>query len=135
MCSSSLATPTSPSEVLTDSSHSLPLKDRGVSLRRILRDGWLFGTCSDINLIRFRRSNTVDIHLNENKTPEYLIHLDHIFTVSLLRDITKTSSDVNSPADVHVHFHGFLLDFGVQIRQILQRAEQSIYSKVIGIKT
>lgn len=55
----------------------------------------------------------------------YLVHLDHILTVPLLGYITQASGDVDPAADVHVHFHGFLLDFTVQLGQILQKTKSS----------
>jgi len=54
----------------------------------------------------------------------YLIHLDHILTVPLLGNVTKAGGDIDPSADVHVHLHGFLLDFTVQLRQILQKMEE-----------
>lgn len=49
----------------------------------------------------------------------HLKHLDHVLTVSLLCHIAQLSSDVNAPADVHVHLHGLLLDLGVQLCDVL----------------
>lgn len=49
--SSSLATPASLSDVLTGSSHSLPLKDSGVCLRRQASAGWLVGGCGSIERV------------------------------------------------------------------------------------
>ncbi len=49
------------------------------------------------------------------KTSWYLVHLDHILTVSLLSYVTETSGDIDPAADVHVHLHGFLLDLTVQV--------------------
>lgn len=49
----------------------------------------------------------------------HLKHLDHVLTVPLLRHVAQLGSDVNAPADVHVHLHGLLLDLGVQLCDVL----------------
>lgn len=48
-----------------------------------------------------------------------LVNLHDVLTVPLLSHVAEASCDVDPAADVHVHLHGFLLDLGVQIRQVL----------------
>lgn len=50
-----------------------------------------------------------------SKLRAYLEDGDYVIAVPLLGDVTEAGGDVDAPADVHVHFHGLLLDLTVQI--------------------
>lgn len=118
--SSSLATPASLSDVLTGSSHSLPLKDSGVCFRRQASAGWLLGGCGFIGRPPASRAEQEP----RPSTSSYLVHVNDAIAVPLLSHVAETSGDVDPAADVHVHLHGLLLDLAVQLRQVLSAGKR-----------
>lgn len=123
--SSSFATPASLSDVLTGSSHSLPLKDSGVCFRRQASAGWLLGGCG---FVERPPASRVEHELSPGElrtsTSSYLVHVNDAVAVPLLSHVAQTSRDVDPAADVHVHLHGLLLDLAVQLRQVLRAGKR-----------
>lgn len=91
--------------------------------------------CSIYSQIFFKSAATnnvvpqwVDTHLIwDGPCRADIEHFWHVFWVALLCYITQFCCDVNTPADVHVHSPGFLLDLGVQVRHLLQRYEELLF--------
>lgn len=53
-------------------------------------------------------------------------HFRHVLWVPLLSHVTQLGRDVDSPADVHVHLHGFFLDLGVEVGHLLNKDSSSV---------